>query len=603
MKKQTKSKVKTGAARLMELAGERKKPLVFACILAVLSSAARLVPFFTIYGILKELVKNYNNINQINSNYIFTLIIFTFASALVYGVFGFFSSALSHRSAFDIIYILRLKLMNKLGKIPSGFFTHTTQGAIKKTLSDDTEQIEGFIAHHISEIAAAIAMPVFTLIYLFIIDWRLALVTLFPIIASIFILSAGLKNPKGAKTQVDMHDSKEKMNGTIVEYIHGMPVIKIFNRTLSAFKRYETDVTNFVKTVDNTAYHFASGISVYYVFFGAQLLFLLPAGILLSFTATSYLDFLPLLLLFFIVGSGLKEPMENMMQMIVHSRRISEGVARIDRILLQPELSEDGKGNPDNYGIRFENVSFSYENDGQNALKKINISLDAGTITGIVGPSGGGKSTLAQLLLRFYEPQNGCIKIGGVDIKDIPPSRLTSLISYVFQDSFLFKDTIENNIRMGNTKAAFSEVENAAKNAGIHDVIMSLPNAYQTVIGEKNSYLSGGEGQRIAIARVFLKNTPIIILDEATAYADAENEAKIQSAFAQLAKNKTVLIIAHRLRTIENANKILVLKDGELLAFGSHKELMKTSLIYQNMVDANERRERWTIRKEVLNNV
>ena len=247
------------------------------------------------------------------------------------------------------------------------------------------------------------------------------------------------------------------------------------------------------------------------------------------------------------------------------------------------------------YDVTFENVTFSYT-EGTNAVENVSFHLPQGTITGLVGPSGGGKSTIAQLLLRFYETKAGSIRIGGVDIKEIPPSRLTGIVSYVFQDSFLFHDTVENNIRMGNKKSSKEEVIQAAKNAGIHDVIMALPKGYDTVIGEKNAYLSGGEKQRIAIARVFLKDTPIVILDEATAYADAENEAKIQAAFAGLAKNKTVLIIAHRLKTVEKANRILVMNKGELVGADTHEKLLTECAMYKDMVSANERRDKWTIK-------
>lgn len=593
------SKGKKGISRLLELAGTKKNKLFAACLLSVVSSAARLVPFFTIYGIIRELLWHYTSALAMDTKKIYTLVLYTFAAALIYGVCAFVSSALAHSSAYDILYELRLKLMEKLSRIPSGYFTGTTQGAIKKILSDDVEQIEVFIAHHIADIAAAVATPVFTLIYLFVMDWRLAAVTLIPIFVSIFLLSSGLKNPRGAQTQVDMHNAKEKMEGTIVEYIHGMPVIKIFNRTLSAFRRYEQDVSAYVGTVERTAYHFASGMGAYYAFFGAQLLFLLPAGLLLLPPASSYLDFLPLLLLFFLVGGGLKEPLENMMQMVVHSSGITEGINRIDGILAQPELPEEGNGNPESYDITFESITFSYGTNHIQAVKNVSFHLPQGTVTGIVGPSGGGKSTLAQLLLRFYEPQQGSIRIGGVDIREIPPHRLMNLVSYVFQDSFLFHDTAENNIRMGNPKASREAVERAAKNAGIHEVIMALPHGYDTVIGEQAAYLSGGEKQRIAIARVFLKDTPIVILDEATAYADAENETKIRQAFAHLARNKTVLIIAHRLKTVESANRILVLENGNLTGAGTHGELMKACPQYSDMVAANERRDRWTIRKGV----
>lgn len=591
---------KTGVPRLLELAGPKKNKLIAACLLSVLSSAARMVPFFTIYGVIRELLSGYGTSGGVDTGNTYRLIYITFGAALIYGICAFTSSALAHSSAYDILYELRVRLMNKLGRIPSGFFTGTTQGAIKKVLSDDVEQIEVFIAHHIADIAAAIATPLFTLLYLFLMDWRLALVTLIPIFISLFLLSSGLKNPKGAKTQKDMHDTKEKMEGTIVEYIHGMSVIKIFNRTLSAFRQYEKNVSAYVDTVEDTAYFFASRMGLYYAFFGAQLLFLLPAGLLITVRASSYTDFLPVLFLFFLVGGGLKEPMENMMNMVINSQRISEGVSRIDNILNQPEYSSDGAQNPFTYEVSFEKVSFSYNADEHPAVKDVSFTLKENSINGLVGPSGGGKSTLAQLLLRFYEPRQGSIKIGGIDIRNISPKRLTELVSYVFQDSFLFHDTIENNIRMGNKEAGRDAVEKAAKDANIHDVIMALPKGYDTIVGEDSTYLSGGEKQRIAIARVFLRDTPIVVLDEATAYADAENESKIQQAFALLAANKTVLIIAHRIKSIENADQILVMQEGELLGVGKHKALLEQCGIYHNMVDANERRDRWTIRKGAI---
>ena len=589
-------KEKQGVARLFELAGQRGRKLTLACVLSVLSSAARIVPFFTIYGVVRELLAHYQEPSMVDQNAILTLCAVTFGAALVYGLCAFISSALSHTAAYEIIYDLRLQLMEKLSRVSSGFFTSTTQGAIKKVVSDDSNQIEAFLAHHLCEIAAAVATPVFTLLYLFGMDWRLAIVTLLPILISLVLLSACLKQPDKAALQVELHDAQERMQGTVVEYIHGMSVIKVFNRTLSAFQRYEGDLNHFTKVVDRTARANARPMGAYYAFFGAQLLFLLPAVLLLIPTAESYLDFLPVILLFFLVGSGLKEPMENLMQMVILSGRIVEGVNRIDNILRQPEPDQDGAGDPTTFDVEFSDVEFAYT-EGIPAVDRVSFHLPQGTVTGLVGPSGGGKSTLAQLLLRFYEPQGGTIRIGGVDIREIPPARLMELVAYVFQDSVLFTDTIENNIRMGNTEATTEEVEQAARNAGIHEVIQALPQGYQTVVGRDDAYLSGGEKQRLAIARVFLKDAPIIILDEATAYADAENEAKVQAAFAKLAQNKTVLMIAHRLKTVERADQILVMDKGKLVGAGTHEELLTGCETYKHLVDANLRRDRWSIGK------
>ena len=589
-------KEKQGVARLFELAGQRGRKLTLACVLSVLSSAAHIVPFFTIYGVVRELLAHYQEPSMVDQNAILTLCAVTFGAALVYGLCAFISSALSHTAAYEIIYDLRLQLMEKLSRVSSGFFTGTTQGAIKKVVSDDSNQIEAFLAHHLCEIAAAVATPVFTLLYLFGMDWRLAIVTLLPILISLVLLSACLKQPDKAALQVELHDAQERMQGTVVEYIHGMSVIKVFNRTLNAFQRYEGDLNHFTEVVDRTARANARPMGAYYAFFGAQLLFLLPAVLLLIPTAESYLDFLPVILLFFLVGSGLKEPMENLMQMVILSGRIVEGVNRIDNILRQPEPDQDGAGDPTTFDVEFSDVEFAYT-EGIPAVDHVSFHLPQGTVTGLVGPSGGGKSTLAQLLLRFYEPQGGTIRIGGVDIREIPPARLMELVAYVFQDSVLFTDTIENNIRMGNTKVTMEEVEQAARNAGIHEVIQALPQGYQTVVGRDDAYLSGGEKQRLAIARVFLKDAPIIILDEATAYADAENEAKIQAAFAKLAQNKTVLMIAHRLKTVERADQILVMDKGKLVGAGTHEELLTGCEIYKHLVDANLRRDRWSIGK------
>lgn len=592
--KQKPNKEKQGLGRLFALAGARKKPLTLACLLSVCSSGARIVPFFTIYGVVAELLAHYAAPAEVDQGKILSLCAVTFGAALVYGVCAYASSALSHTAAYEIIYALRLQLMEKLSRVSSGYFTGTTQGAVKKIVSDDADQLEGFLAHHLCEIAAAVATPVFALLYLFFMDWRLALVTLLPIFISLWMLASCLRRPDKAALQVELHDAQERMQGTVVEYIHGMGVVKVFNRTLSAFRRYEEDLNHFTDVVARTARANARPMGAYYAFFGAQLLFLLPAVLLLLPTADSYLDFLPVILLFFLVGGGLKEPLENMMQMGILSGRIMEGVRRIDGILRQPEPEQNGTGAPTAFDVEFSHVTFSYPG-GAPAVDHVSFRLPQGTVTGLVGPSGGGKSTLAQLLLRFYEPQAGSIQIGGVDLRELPPDRLADLVAYVFQDSVLFTDTIENNIRMGNTAATLEEVEQAAKNAGIHEVILTLPKGYQTVVGRGSAHLSGGEQQRLAIARVFLKDAPIVILDEATAYADAESEAKIQAAFAQLARNKTVLMIAHRLKTVERADQLLVMERGRLVGAGPHAELMTSCETYKKLVDANQRRDRWRI--------
>lgn len=589
-----KSKQKQGLARLFELAGKKKGKLVAASFFSVLSSFSRIIFYFSIYLVIKIVLQNYSNLAGIDKMLIIKYSLFSLAGIILYALCAFISSSISHVAAYDLLYEIRIALMEKMSRISAGFFDSVTQGSIKKIMADDVESIEEFVAHSFSELVAGIATPLFIIIYLFTVNWKLSLIILLPIIISIFLLGMCLTQKDKALLQKKMSQAMEKMTSTIVEYVHGMPVIKVFNRSLKGFKRYENDINEFVDVVDETAHANALPISLYYVFFGAQTLFLLPPCIYMLKGAASYSEALLTVILFLFIGQGLKEPLENMMNMAVGTNRIKEAVARIDNILYQKELTCDENKSPAAYDVEFEDVTFSYTGK-TNAVEKVSFKAQPGSINAIVGHSGGGKSTLMELLLRFYDVNEGAIKIGGINIKNISQKNLMNLISYVFQDSFLFNDTIENNIRMGNQKATKEDVVMAAKAAGIHEVIENLPDAYDSVVGENNVYLSGGEKQRIAIARLFLKDSPIIVLDEATAYADAENETKIQAAFAKLAKNKTVFIIAHRLKTIENADNILVIHKGQLAAQGKHSELLEKCQIYKDMVAANERRDSWSI--------
>ncbi len=591
-----KEKRKEGLARLFELAGNKKKKLVAASVLSVISALSRIVFFFTIYGVIREVLLHYNNPEAMDMKTILCYSGITLMGVFLYGSCAYISNSLSHTAAYDLLYEIRVQLMEKMARISMGYFTGTTQGAIKKVMTDDVEEIEVFVAHNLSDVAAGVAAPLFTILYLFFMDFRLALVTLLPIVISVTLLGVCLKQKDKAALQKEMADRLEQMTATIVEFIHGIPVIKVFNRSLGAFKRYQHDIDAFVDSVDRTAKANAVPMGLYYVFFGAQMLFLLPASILLLQKEGDFLSGVLTVILFFLIGQGLKEPLENMMNLVVGMNRIQESVRRIDAILYQPELTAQGCEIPETYDVTYENVSFSYDGE-RKVLSDINFHASQGMVCGIVGPSGGGKTTFLELLLRFYPLEEGSIRIGGVDIKKIPQQVLMEKIAFVFQESMIFNDTVENNIRMGKKEASLEQIQEAAKAANIHEVIMNLPQGYQTVLGEGNACLSGGEKQRLAIARLFLKDAPILVMDEATAYADAENESRIQEALARLSRNKTVFLIAHRIRTIEHADKILVLKDGKIVACDTHENLYRECPLYQNMVKANERRDEWTIRK------
>ena len=577
---------KQGLARLMELAGSRARPLAGACALAVLSAAARLAPYFTIYLMVRAIILNWNDLGALDLPFLWGLAFATVGAAVLHGATGYLSMMLAHRAAFDVLYEVRLQLMDKLARIPSGYFNQVRQGEIKKVLNDDVEKIEGFIAHNLSDTVCAVALPLLTIAALAFVDWRLALLLVVPIVVSFLLLGSALGSPEGAACQRAMAQSREKLNGTTVEFVHGMPVVKVFNRSLAAFGRFEADAREFVGNIKWATWFNARGMGKLYAAAGTQMLLLLPAA--------SYADFLSTALLFFLVGGGMKEPVMQMITQALGVNGINASVARIDEVLAEPELSQpEHPVEPTAFDLAFEHVTFSYDGK-KNAVEDVTFRVPAGSVVGLVGPSGGGKSTLAALGLRFFDPQEGRIALGGVDLRDIAPERLTELASSVFQDSFVLDDTVENNILMGSS-APHERVVAAAEAASIADVIDALPQGYRTVVGADGTRLSGGEAQRLAIARAMLRDTPLIILDEATAYADAENEAKIQDAFAQLAARKTVLVIAHRMKTVRTADLIVVVDEGRVVGTGTHDDLMDACPLYRSMVDADERKDAWTL--------
>ena len=568
----------------MELAGSRARPLAGACALAVLSAAARLAPYFTIYLMVRAIILNWNDLGALDLPFLWGLAFATVGAAVLHGATGYLSMMLAHRAAFDVLYEVRLQLMDKLARIPSGYFNQVRQGEIKKVLNDDVEKIEGFIAHNLSDTVCAVALPLLTIAALAFVDWRLALL----------LVGSALGSPEGAACQRAMAQSREKLNGTTVEFVHGMPVVKVFNRSLAAFGRFEADAREFVGNIKWATWFNARGMGKLYAAAGTQMLLLLPAVLIILPTAASYADFLSTALLFFLVGGGMKEPVMQMITQALGVNGINASVARIDEVLAEPELSQpEHPVEPTAFDLAFEHVTFSYDGK-KNAVEDVTFRVPAGSVVGLVGPSGGGKSTLAALGLRFFDPQEGRIALGGVDLRDIAPERLTELASSVFQDSFVLDDTVENNILMGSS-APHERVVAAAEAASIADVIDALPQGYRTVVGADGTRLSGGEAQRLAIARAMLRDTPLIILDEATAYADAENEAKIQDAFAQLAARKTVLVIAHRMKTVRTADLIVVVDEGRVVGTGTHDDLMDACPLYRSMVDADERKDAWTL--------
>lgn len=576
---------KTGIARLLEIAGTKKGLLFASGLLALIHALLSLVPYVLVFYIIRELTMKTVDFELIRA-YIIKAVIAAVVSMLVL----FLSGVLSHIAAFNILFELRRYITDKVGKMPMGYLTNRNSGALKKILSDDVERIENFIAHQIPDFVKGVTLPLITIIYLFSQDWRLAAISFMPLLV-LAVLIPRMYGGKNREQIQNYHQSLEDMNAGIVEYVRAMPVMKIFGQSAETFEKYGNAVKRFNGFVADWVKISTPGFAIFMSFTSNAMLPVLALGLYLYFQNGVTLA---TLLLFLILGTGYIKPLFVLSNMGMQLSIINRGVEQIDSLLHQEDLPESTTPqNPESFGIRFNDVSFAYQ--GQNrVLHNVSFEIPEKTITALVGPSGAGKSTIGQLLSRFWDVSEGSISIGGKDIRDYPPGQLMQMVSFVFQDSFMFRQTLYENIRMGMDKTR-EEVENAAKAAQIHDLIISLPRGYDTFFGQSGVHLSGGEQQRFQLARAILKDAPILILDEATAFADPENEYRIQRAFSELIKDKTVLIIAHRLSTITEADTILLFDHGQLSAQGKHHPLLQNSPLYERMWNAHIRAKEFVI--------
>lgn len=576
----------SGISRLLQIAGRKKILLIASSTYSVVSEIFALIIFLVIYLVTVELINPH-----IEWNHIWTYIWIAVVALLGRMALKYCSTILSHIAAFNILYELRVSITKHLGGLNMGYFSHHNTGSLKKILNEDVEQIELFVAHHIPDLAAGIAIPVFTTIFLFIFDWRLALAMLVPVPLAFVALNSTFAQNKDEMGKY--HQAMECMNSTIIEYVRGMPVIKIFNQTVQSFTRFQSTVYTFRDFCNDWTERSIGSWAIFVALLGAPLLFILPVGIWLYLAGQLQL---PVLILFLIVGVGYMKPVYALMRVGSMLAQITEGVRRVDSILEQKGLPGPASPKlPGNYSIEFQNVDFAY--DENQVLHDVSFKIDEGKVFALVGPSGSGKTTIANLTARLWDINKGKILIGGVNIKDIPLDYLMDKTALVFQDVFIFSDTVMENIKMGRENVNEEDVIAAAKAANIHDFIMEeLPKGYQTLIGESGVHLSGGEKQRISLARAMLKDAPIVVLDEATAFADPENEVKIQEAFSELLKNRTVLIIAHRLSTITDSDEIMVLDEGSIVERGTHEKLLENRNLYWKMWESHDLARKWTFK-------
>lgn len=588
------NKRKTGLARLIEIAGTKRRLLIGAMLLAVITAIVQFVPIIAVYNILIELAEHALDPSLIDKAYIWLWSYIALGAFFAFGVLTFASLMLSHIAAFNILYEIRMQLVQKMVRLPLGFFSRRASGELKKIMSDDVERIELFIAHHIPDIVTALLFPLILVSYMFAVDWRLAIVVLAVLAMAFYVMGRMYTGKKIREVSKRYVETLGRMNASIVEYIRGIQVVKTFTESTNAYRKLNDDIKEYRKFANEVNVQYQPTYVGFLTILSSALLFIIPVAVWLLVGSASYATFVPVLLMFLFFGVAVFFPVLKLLWIGSFLNQNNMGVQKIDDIFYMDEIEEpDIPRHPKDASVEFRNVSFAY--DTTPILKAISFISHPGTITALVGPSGAGKSTVAMLAARFWDVQSGEILIGGVPVKEIPTSVLMDNVAFVFQDNMLFFDTIEENIRMGNKTATFEEVARAACAAQCHEFIESLPNGYQTLVGEGGIYLSGGEAQRIALARAILKDSPIILLDEATAFADPENEGKILAAFSHLIKGKTVLVIAHRLSTITNADRILYVDKGVIAEQGTHEQLLALKGEYARMWETYNRAKRWTI--------
>ena len=507
-------------------------------------------------------------------------------------VLRIFSIRCSHLSAFKLEEILRTQLTSHLAKVPLGFVITIGSGALKKILMDDVRNLHSFVADSTPLIARGYTAPIVALAVMFVVDWRMALISLAVFPFGLAAMWFGIKDFAEGRQAYDA--ANEQINRTIIEYVQGMQVVRTFDDGTTSFKRYQTDLSKATETMRVWQERSQTGAFIARTLFAAlpTLAVIIPVGMWMIHQGVLEL---PTLLLYIFLAPTVSEATVIVMWLSQLINMSSAGAKRIGHLLEEPILPEPvSSKTPQNANVRFENVSFTYPGRQSPALDNISLEMPEGTVSALVGPSGAGKSTIAQLIPRFWDVDEGAVLVGGVNVCQMKSDDLMQQISFVFQNSFLLHDTIRENIRLGKTGATDDEVEAAAKAAQAHEFILNeLPHGYDTKAGDRGIILSGGQRQRITIARAILQDNPIVILDEATAFADPENEVKIHTAIVHLTAGKTLIIVAHRLSTIRDAHQIIVLDKGQIAEIGSHDSLVAAGDVYSRLWEKFEEAQGW----------
>lgn len=573
---------------LLEVSSPEKVRLGFAGLLVFISSICAMGPYYIVFVLLDKILHPPFVLDEFLT-YGYIAAAFIFAQLVLSG----FAMTQSHIAAYNILFDLRVKLVNKMLRLPLGYFGKTTSGEIKKIMMSDIEAIEGFVAHNLVDLLSVIFVPLIIFVWLLSFNIPLAVVSILPVILGLTLQQYRIKRDEDDFRK--FAQLKGKMNRTIIDFIRGMPVIKAFNQSVFSFHNYTEEVNKYSDFWIGMNKRAAGVMVLYALAMDGGILLVLPIG---GFMYLYGHISLTVFLMFLFIGIGLTRFMRQITGFVSNINIIARGVEVLNSVLNAQEAETDGRVTElGDYGLEFKNVVFGYED--KKVINNISFSTPQGTITALVGSSGAGKTTVGRLIPRFWDIDSGEINIGGVNIRDIDSHTLMKNVSFVFQDVFMFNASILENIRMWDQSISKDEVIEVAKKAQCHDFIMRLEKGYETQLGANGTYLSGGEKQRISIARALMKDSPIIILDEATSYADTENEAKIQQALSVLLQDRTVLIIAHRLSTIQSANQILVFSQGRIIERGNHLELMDKAGTYKNMWDKHKDASNWGIKNSL----
>lgn len=590
-----KAKKQSSLSRILSYAGGHKNLTLLGCILSALSAILGLIPYVCVWLAARNVLETWPNLSAVSNltSWGWTAVWTAIGSIALY-----FAALMStHIAAFRTARNIRRAAMAHVLKLPLGFFTGNQSGRLRKLIDDNAGLTEDLLAHKLPDLAGTVVTPIAAIVMLFLFDWKMGLLCLFTMVLALLSMCL-MMGGKNAGFFHRYQQEIERMSGEAVEYVRGIPVVKMFQQTVYSFKAFYAAIQDYSDLASQYAMSCRVGQTCFLTFINGAFALLIPTALLLA-SGGDVRTVLVNFIFYALFAPACGQMINRIMYMSEAVMEADEAVGRLDEILDQKPMKEAGiQKCPANAAVSFDHVTFTYPGADRPALEDVSFSVQPGQVTALVGPSGGGKTTAASLIPRFFDVDRGAVSIGGANVKEMDTEDLMKQVAFVFQDTRLFKESLLENIRAARSEASRDEVLAAAHAAQCDDILEKLPQGLDTMVGTKGVYLSGGEQQRIALARAILKDAPIVVLDEATAFADPENEHQIQKAFEALTKNKTVLMIAHRLSTVQDADNIIVLSDGKIAEQGSHSDLLKKNGVYAAMWTDYQRSAQWKVGKE-----